>query len=112
MTRARRVPDRAGSHGEQRETYRPLTRCLRLSVAGQDQSKPQMPLASQAESASSILVTRSRIYPQVDDPGVLCCPDQHVLEGGARTSQEGVSGVGPKAVPPMALCRFLEILYP
>ncbi|KUO06990.1 hypothetical protein AQJ58_37730 [Streptomyces sp. DSM 15324] len=35
-----------------------------------------MPAASQAESASSILVTRSMMRPQVGGLGFVCCADQ------------------------------------
>jgi hypothetical protein len=56
MTRARRVPDAAGNHGEQRGTHRPSARRLPPSVAGQAPTKPLMPLASQAEG-SRIVVT-------------------------------------------------------
>ncbi len=57
MTRARRVPDPAGNHGEQRGIRRPSTKRLRSSAAGQAGNKPQMPLTSQAEGSEC--VTRS-----------------------------------------------------
>ncbi|WBO64954.1 hypothetical protein [Streptomyces camelliae] len=43
---------------------------------GQKQYRHPSAVASQAESASSILVTRSNTNPQVIDPGVTCCPDR------------------------------------
>ena len=45
------------------------------STAGQRVSHAQRTQASQAESASSILVTRSRMKPQVSGLGFVCCLD-------------------------------------
>ena len=48
--------------------------------AGQAANSPWESGDSQAQSASSILVARSRVNPQVTDLGVVCCPDQfHLL---------------------------------
>jgi hypothetical protein len=46
----------------------------RRILAGQQSRSRASAVASQAESASSILVTRSSRNPQVRDPGVPCCP--------------------------------------
>lgn len=40
MTRAKRVPDRVGNHGEQQGSNRPSTACLHPIAAGQAWSKP------------------------------------------------------------------------
>ncbi|NUR04597.1 MAG: hypothetical protein HOY79_51270 [Streptomyces sp.] len=57
------MPDRAGNHGEQRGTSRPLARPRHRSAAAQRRERLWITSASQAESASSILVTRSTTAP-------------------------------------------------
>jgi hypothetical protein len=55
------APDPAGNHGERSRARQGCTPIVR---PGQRPNQPQMPAASQAESASSILVTRSAGSPR------------------------------------------------
>ncbi len=53
------------------------------------------PVASQAVSASSILVTRSNTNPQVIDPGVACCPGRWAGRDHDRTIRAWPAARGP-----------------
>jgi hypothetical protein len=91
--RTHSVPVRADSRGQlrcdpPRATARATSICSRQSHT----ARPGV-VASQAESASSILVTRSMRNPQVRGPGVLCCLVQ--LGGPGRAGDR----VGPRALP-------------
>ena len=74
--RARLVPDRAGNRGEWRGAPTDWPDSVNSSAAVQPADRRSKTQASQAESASSILVTRSMIKAQVSDLGFVCCLDQ------------------------------------
>lgn len=67
------VPRGADNRGQQPCDPPPTTSQGRGNRAGQE-GAPVSAVASRAESASSILVTRSEENPQGKDPGVSCCP--------------------------------------
>jgi hypothetical protein len=69
--RARRVPDPAGLHGEQRGIEEEPAGHQGRSAAGQNGNHLWSTQASQAESASSILVTHSILKPQVSGLGFI-----------------------------------------
>ena len=74
QARAQSVPIRRDNHGQQWLQDARTEAPVGYKVAGQRISGHASAIASQADSASSILVTRSRMKAQVIDPGLVCCP--------------------------------------
>jgi len=72
-SRAHSVPVRTDNHGQQRcDQARATTPSRRIHAGQQSRGRPSA-IASQAESASSILVTRSRLKPQAGGLGFMYC---------------------------------------
>ncbi|CAH9416054.1 FIG01133987: hypothetical protein [Streptomyces globisporus] len=78
MARRRRapsVPSRADNSGQVRLPETVAIHLFQHEAAGQNPFNGLSTADSHAQSASSILVTRSTTEAQVIDPGLVCCPD-------------------------------------
>ncbi|MEJ8636278.1 restriction endonuclease [Streptomyces sp. MS2.AVA.5] len=74
--RARAVPDRSVNHGQQHLSGRAEGLIMAPVAAGREANRAHKRGDSQAQSAGSIPVTRSRQKPQASGPGLCCCPNR------------------------------------
>ncbi len=116
--RAHSVPLRPVNHGQQRRDPAPSTAAPEDTCPGQKPPDSPSAVASQAERASSILVTRSMMRPQVSDLGSVCCwriprtPTRRAHEDRARGGHECLADA---TQPPLTFAkgrRWPEVSWP
>lgn len=101
------APDPAGNHGESHNARQGVSPAIH---PGQHPNYPQMNVVSQAQSASSILVTRSTRKPQASGPGLYCClgrvrrraPDPHQKAGHGPSDERLARACRGRPRPPAA----------